>query len=309
MQAARKTALYLLLFLATGAGVHAADFRSDPLSIYYTSSLNGNLDGCTCKTAPKAGLVKRAAVLRGRDRDSSVLIELGDILDPLGDLDLAGHIFEIYAELGYDVIAVGDQEFADGAAAMVERSEVYPLVSHNLTVCPTEESCFIITMAPIVLERGDWRIAIVAVIDTEVFYFADPEIKKALKIEDPLLVAQTSLERLQGEELDARILLYHGSSHRLEELSGGLEGYDLVLSAHDQVLIDGRSMSGVPVYSPGPEGNRLGELTLRKNRRGMLTRKHSFRELSYSEDPDDPAVRGRIEEYIQKLRGRLKTAR
>jgi len=42
------------------------------------------------------------------------LVDAGDIIDELPDKELTRHIFEVYQELGYDAIAVGDQEFSNG---------------------------------------------------------------------------------------------------------------------------------------------------------------------------------------------------
>jgi len=73
----------------------------DTLAIYYSASLNGNLDGCNCDMNPVAGLVKRAAFLRSHERPKpSLLVDAGDILDELPDKELARHIFEVYQELG-----------------------------------------------------------------------------------------------------------------------------------------------------------------------------------------------------------------
>ncbi|MCK5568093.1 MAG: hypothetical protein KAJ15_00140, partial [Spirochaetes bacterium] len=69
------------------------------IKIMYTSSLNGNLDGCPCRTDPKAGLVKRAAFLRSiTDRSDVILVDTGDILDSYPDEPLAEEIFKIYDE-------------------------------------------------------------------------------------------------------------------------------------------------------------------------------------------------------------------
>ena len=86
----RQLLLISLLFLITvsfafaggsGEGVAA----ENTFSILYTSSLNGNIDGCECKSGPKTGLVKRAHFLRSYDLQRSVLVDTGDIFDVLPD--------------------------------------------------------------------------------------------------------------------------------------------------------------------------------------------------------------------------------
>ena len=96
------------------------------ITIYYTASLNGNVDGCRCKMNPVAGLVKRAAFLRSLETSGpSLILDAGDIFDEYPDPDLAAHILQVYAELGYDAIAVGDQEFTNGAAGLLEYKSLH----------------------------------------------------------------------------------------------------------------------------------------------------------------------------------------
>ena len=68
----------LLLFLLAASGASG-------LTVLYTSSLNGNLDGCACRSQPRAGLATRAAWLRALPgRDAAVLVEAGNVLAGTG---------------------------------------------------------------------------------------------------------------------------------------------------------------------------------------------------------------------------------
>ena len=72
---------------------------------------------------PVAGLVKRAAFLRSLETSGpSLILDAGDIFD---EYPLAAHILQVYAELGYDAIAVGDQEFTNGAAGLLEYKSLH----------------------------------------------------------------------------------------------------------------------------------------------------------------------------------------
>jgi 2',3'-cyclic-nucleotide 2'-phosphodiesterase (5'-nucleotidase family) len=89
--------LLLLLFAALCAVPAGTETT---LTIYYTASLNGNLDGCTCEMNPVAGLVKRAAFLRTlKSSGTTLVLDAGDIFDEYPDPDLAKHILEVYREL------------------------------------------------------------------------------------------------------------------------------------------------------------------------------------------------------------------
>ena len=116
--------------------------KEEIIKILYTTSLNGNLDGCECKVASRAGLVKRASYLRSlTDRGNIILVDVGDILSARPDELLANEILETYREIGYDVIGVGDQEFSNGIEKLLKYREYNLLVSNNLAVCPDENIC------------------------------------------------------------------------------------------------------------------------------------------------------------------------
>jgi 2',3'-cyclic-nucleotide 2'-phosphodiesterase (5'-nucleotidase family) len=303
MRVLARAVLFLFAVCAFGA-----DFRSEPLVVYYTSSLNGNLDGCDCTSNPKAGLVKRAAYLRERDRQSSILLEIGDIFDPRGDEPGSDHILQIYKELDYDAIVVGDQEFANGVENVLLYKEDFPLRSNNISVCPDDTACYFISLGPLILERGDWRVGIVSVTDPNVFYFAPDSLKEKLKIEDPAETARMMLEGMAEEDLDIKILIVHGRMGNVEEIAAASPGYDVIIAGHDQMLVKPKRVGDAVIVSPGEEGNRLGMLTIKKRRTRRLNISNSFHLFDYEKDPDDPDVRERIEAYKDSLRNKLKTS-
>jgi 2',3'-cyclic-nucleotide 2'-phosphodiesterase (5'-nucleotidase family) len=191
-------ALPAALILAPAALSLSADGNVErTLTILYSSSLNGNLDGCDCKGHPRTGLVKRAAWLRKLEHPEQVLlVDVGDLLDPYPDRDLATAIFDTYLELGYTAIALGDQEFANGLESLLEYRERYPLMAHNLTLCPDENRCIFFSTAPLIVERAGMSIGLFALIDPQVFTLYPPELKNKLKVQDPRTAARNQLAYL-----------------------------------------------------------------------------------------------------------------
>ena len=82
----RRAALAAVLLLGL-AGIAAvavlapSPARGSRVDIYYTASLDGHLDGCTCFGYPTAGLVKTGRFLRARDRASSLFLDAGDLYE------------------------------------------------------------------------------------------------------------------------------------------------------------------------------------------------------------------------------------
>lgn len=300
-KAALSAALLLCatLLLAEGGGERA-------LTLYYTSSLNGNLDGCNCRKNPKAGLVKRAAWLHARrDRERSILVDAGDILDVYPDEPLSRAILDSYAELGYDAVAVGDQELTDGIPRLLEYRETVPLICHNLTVCPDETRCVFVTLEPLLVSRGGLRIGIFALIDPEAFALYPEQLTSLLKIPPPAQVAPGLLQQLREQGAELTILLYHGPYERARALALEVEGLDVVVVGHEQQLIDAEQVGDTTFVSPGSQGNHLGILSMSFDSRGRPSLANRFEYFRWETSPDDPQVRRRILAYREALRGRV----
>lgn len=302
----------LILFFMSALMLHGKGQQEHELTIYYTSSLNGNLDGCVCKAAPKAGLVKRAFYLRReRDVDASLLVDTGDIFDVYEDELLAREILEVYRELDYDAVAVGDQEFSNGIAALLElleNGEEYPLFCHNLTLCPDQNRCIFFSNEPLIIEKSGFRIGLFALLDPEVFTLYPEEVKKQIKLASPQAAAENMLRKL--ENVDLTVLLFHGSCEKAAELAEKVEGIEVIIVGHEQRLIEAHKVNDSILASPGEEGNRLGILTLSltpNGPRGVVKYNNHFRLFRYEGDEDDAAVRRRIERYKLELREKLQS--
>jgi len=286
--------------------VHGTGQQERQFTIFYTSSLNGNLDGCVCKGAPKAGLVKRAFYLRReRDVDNSLLVDTGDIFNVYEDRLLAREILEVYRELDYDAVAVGDQEFANGVAELLTNGEEYPLFCHNLTLCPDESRCIFFSNEPLVIEKSGIHIGLFALLDPEVFTLYPEEVKKQIKLSSPQAAAENMLRKLGG--VDLTLLLFHGSYEKAAELAENVEGIEVIVVGHEQRLIEAHKVNDSILVSPGEEGNRLGILTLALTQRGVTEYDNYFRLFRYEGDEDDAAVRRRIEKYKLELREKLQS--
>ncbi|HEB10155.1 MAG TPA: hypothetical protein ENI06_02950 [Spirochaetales bacterium] len=299
----------LIFFFMSALMLHGTGQQEHQFTIFYTSSLNGNLDGCACKSAPRAGLVKRAFYLkRERDVDTSLLVDTGDIFNIYEDKLLAREILEVYRELDYDAVAVGDQEFSNGIAELLANGKEYPLFSHNLTLCPDESRCIFFSNEPLVIEKSGFRIGLFAVLDPEVFTLYPEEVKKQIKLSAPQSVAENMLRML--EDVDLTLLLFHGSYEKAAELAENVEGIDVIVVGHEQRLIEAHKVNDSILVSPGEEGNRLGILTLALTPKGPRRRikyDNHFRLFKYEDDEDDAAVRRRIERYKLELREKLQS--
>lgn len=279
------------------------------LNIYYTSSLNGNLDGCECRANPKSGLVKRAAFLRSRARGDSILVDAGDILDVAPDTEMARHLLEVYRELGYDAVAVGDQELSNGTAALRQYAADYPLLSNNLSL-KTGATEAPLNPGPLVLRKGKLRVTVLSLLDPEVFALYPKQLKSQISITPPreALASLLASAPAAGEVSSARltVLVYHGPIEAAASLVAQTPGIDVVIVGHEQRLVHPQKVGGAILASPGEEGNRVGILTLKFRDGRIAGYSHEFRLFEYTRDLDDSGVRKRIDQYREALRAKVK---
>lgn len=282
--------LVLALLLPGGARPWAEGGRV--LTVLYTGSLSGNLDGCTCERIPTAGLVKRAAWLKdGRPPGPALLVDAGNILDEYPDPDLSREILEVYRELGYDAVAVGDHELAEGSRALAGYRRKFPfLVSGNLPAFAAP--------APRVVERGGVRVGIVALAEPGLF-------APAVKAAPAAPAAREGVRRARQAGAELVLLLYHGTRAGLAGLLAECEGIDLAIYTHEGRLDPPTRVGATLVASPGEEGNHLGVLTLTLAGGRIASFEGRLQTFTFRRDPDDPGVRRRIERYREALRRRL----
>ena len=292
------TAVLMLVFLP------AFSLTADTeISIYYTSSLNGNLIGCDCKGVPKAGLSTTASYLRGIDSDNSIILDLGDFNDARTDELLSNTLIELYDEIGYDFSALGDQELGSGIEYFKTASKSLDFICNNIKIDGR-----LLSPAPVVITRTGIKIGIASVIDPNVFFFYPDDVKRRIEVLDFSAAADRALSELEKSGSDFNILLFHGNLEGAKELYKAKSGWDAVLSAHDQVLFEQQDGNRI-IASPGEEGNRVGRLDLTFRFKRLTEVSNSMRYFKYEVDPEDPGVLQAFEDYKKELIQNLKNGK
>jgi 2',3'-cyclic-nucleotide 2'-phosphodiesterase (5'-nucleotidase family) len=306
----RRFALPLLALLLAASALPASGKKEARIVLFYTASLNGNLDGCTCAASPRAGLVTRAAWLRSRPHvDDSLLVDAGDLLDTRADDLMPDLIMDSYLELGYDAVAVGDQDLANGAAALLALKQGRPLLSNNLTVCPTDDACVIFSLAPLYVRKPWGKAGIGALIDPSVFALYPQTVKKTVKIAACAQTAAGLLERMRMDGAALKVLLYHGPMEGAKAIAREAPGFDVIVVGHEQLLAAPQRIGDTLLVSPGEEGNRVGALALVLSGGKLASYRNEFKLFSYASDAKDPIVSARVDGYFDALTSRLKQAR
>jgi 2',3'-cyclic-nucleotide 2'-phosphodiesterase (5'-nucleotidase family) len=271
------------------------------LQVFYTASLKGNLIGCDCRRIKRAGLVKRAYFLRKMGKPNNLLlVDAGDILEPKpGDKARADYIFQVYQDLKYDAIGLGDNELVTGAQRILGYQAKYPLMANNLLMLRGLDSgtgLVPFTKEPLILVKGKYRVGVMALLE--------PQFKSAAKFSEMLSekyqitpcedAATKMVPVLKAKKVNFTVLLYHGDYDNAVRLANSVRGIDLIVVGHGEKLIDIQMVGRTAIVSPGEEGNRIGMLDVSLSGKGATFIKNSFREFTFQDDPNDPEVWDKI---------------
>lgn len=293
------------LTLAAGS-LFASGRGEPPMVLEYTASLVGNLDGCDCASHPRAGLVKRAAFLRADpEGNRALLLDAGDIFDPMRDELLADTLRAVYAELGYDAVAVGDAELAGGVPYLLSHRGRPALIAHNLSAAAEGGTRVPFSPDPLIVTKPWGKVAVCALLDPSVLDQVPAEIRGSLAAAPCEEAARVFAARIRGQGIALSVLLYHGPSSHAAALARAVPGFDVIVVGHEQLLQEPVRVGSSILVSPGEQGNRLGRLELVRSGDGALSYRNSFRLFSHEKDPDDPSTRARYDSYIAALRQRL----
>jgi 2',3'-cyclic-nucleotide 2'-phosphodiesterase (5'-nucleotidase family) len=299
-----RTRILGVLLLSAAALFSASLLPAQSLTIYFTASLRGDLDGCACERNRVAGLVKRAAFQRTVPKDALVL-DTGDILDATKDPDLTREILAVYKELGYAAVGVGETELSEGVPALAANARRFPFLSHNLQL-RTKAAWEPLSAKPLLLTRAGVRIALLGVTEPKTLE-GHQELKEGnLRLEDPVQTATrlAAESRKQGARLV--IVLFHGVEAGARRLAEASPQVDLVLFGHKGLLMPPEKAGRALLACPGDNGNYIGVLTLRLGPEGIAGFEHRLLTFNYEKDPDDPSVRERVRAYRKKLQERLR---
>lgn len=297
----RRIAALFVLCAAAPLGLAAAE-----LTVRFTASFHGSLEGCDCKLTPRAGLVKAAAWIRGAHRPGvDLLLDAGDLFGEGRDELLEVALLASLADLGYAAAAVGEREIEAGATALLAYRNRFPLLANNLSLRDTKGIWVPFGADALLLRTERASVAVLALLDSQALDVLPAAVARSVRLEPPGEAASRLLADPRVKAADFVVLLYHGGYERAAEILRVTPGVHLAVVAHEQKLIAAHRVGGSVVVSPGEAGNRVGTVTLTTRPLLGLSFAGQFQSFSAGFGPDDPVVRRRIGEYEAALRSRL----
>lgn len=275
------------------------------LTILFSNSTNGHLESCDCPTHPYGGLVRRASYINDVRKKSKnlLLLDSGDIFPPYPNKKLVECLLKIYEYMKYDVVGIGDQELS--YSDFVKEKDEYniPFLASNLNYCEGA-LCNFMTPQEKFIEKAGLKIAILSIVDPDVFVLYPEKFKKKFVILNPDDIISGFIER-NKDKYDYLILVSHSGLDRDKIFAEKFPEVDLIIGGHSQNLLQQPHKSGKTlIVQAGPDAQYIGELKLKFDESKKLTSyEHKIVPLT-KEIPDDPTVRNHINTYKEKLKSK-----
>ncbi len=263
------------------------------LRILYTSSLNGNLDGCTCKVNPISGLVKRGTWIEEyRNKYPNVIIvDTGDSISDASDLKKAKAIFESFSLLKYDAYLPGESDFSIGVQNFYEISKYTNLLGTNFIYNPGILSNNIIFGSKEkILDVNSIQVRILGLLHEDTMLYVPNDIRSKIKFIDEKFIPK------YNPNYQVTIILSHAGIERDRKLISNIDFPLLVIGGHDQYQPKnggGFELSGgIWYFQSGADGNQIGEIVLEVDKSSNFKIiSHKLHFIDYSTTPDHTQIR------------------
>ena len=255
--------IFILSLVLAAAALQAEPAR---LLLIQTNADNGILYPCRCPSEPKGGLAKRATLIKALSRDAKefLLLDSGDDLGLDSDRRTDSLVLAAYQAMGYQAIAVGDQELSHGADYFLDLAKNFKLtfLAANLKYNgqPVGKPCRVLRF-----EDPKVSVGVIGAIWPKAFMFYPKSVTRGLEIADPDSALRHLADSLRPL-VDVLVLLSHLGYEQEVEAAKRFPQFDLIIGGHSQTELKQPDRSGgVPVIEAGVSSKYLSESWLEKS--------------------------------------------
>jgi hypothetical protein len=233
--------------------------------IVYSGAMHGMIESCGCAGNPAGGMTKEKTVVdQIRRRGLPMLyVNPGDLFPFDKRPAKMKPIAEAAALMGWDALAIGDQEMSEGLGRFRELAAAFrlPFLSANL-LGPDGKR-----VAPpyMIKDLAGIKVGIFAVLgDQSYLYFRNDNLK-GLAIEPTLAAIADVLQELRGK-VDYIILLSHQDKYLDREVARRFPEINLIVGGHDEEMLVTPILKAATLrVGVGPAGDYLGVVHLSVN--------------------------------------------
>lgn len=291
------------VFLLFGFFLPMVSFSQTILPILISTQNNGVLRDCECGDDCHGGLAERATlVARFRKAYGEILLlDGGDFSTTIGRQRKDEFVIQSYARLGYDAIAIGDQEFRNGwdFFQQITVPAKLPLVCANLYHRNSGER---LTQQFFLKKIQGINIAITGCISATAFEWLDSTKYQQVEIFPFLPVLQKLVPELAAKA-DVIVLLAQVTPSELETIARLVDDISIIVAGHRPALPEAalQEKQGKMIVSAGVASAYLAKLNLHLN---------DAKELKYydfdlicvgSNVPEDTKFKKFIDRYFEEF--------
>ena len=270
-------------------------FKKTPgVVLLFTGQNSGKLEVCNCSGPMPGGFARRSGLIssyRARYKQTFV-VDTGDLFS-IFEKSLANKfIAKAYKMMGYDAVAIGDQELLAGCDALLKILQESKLQAISTNLKFKNNQLNSIVKKAVTYETQNFKLAILSAALPESFLFFPEKIKKEFKIESLKL-----LKKLSSEYKNAGFcigIILHGSADEVAIASNELKA-DFFLRGNTEISEDEPlyTKNKKPIYLIGSPDD-LGALAISKNDK---TQKFHFEFRNIIVDEDYPIDKRMLEIY------------
>lgn len=283
--------MLIIILLLIFSSILAED---NSIYILHTNNTNGALENCYCPDHPFGAIEKRSVFINNfiREHPNTIVVDAGDFFSVTHRPFLDSLIIDAYTSLPYDAILVGDQELSRNNLNQHAKKLNKPLLAANLL-----NHIDLGIKSHIIINRGNYKIGIVGIINPKVFRFYPQEIKDSIKLENPEESISAFINEF-SDSLDLIIALTHQGHDNDVSLAESITGLDIIVGSHTQTKLDsGDVVNGSLVVQAGKEGYYIGIVEVQFDKEKNIKTKSARIETMTLGMPDDPYIMKLINAY------------
>ena len=250
--------------------------------IIFTGSANGVYQNCLCPEKPLGGLERRAqliADIKARHPDA-LLLDSGDNFIDYMAAEVKDVIAESMAFIGYDLVALGDQDIVYGVSEYLELPEVTKTFGE-----------------PVTITKGALTYSILPLIHPRVTRFYEQEPFAPFDLDGWEEQIEGWLAIPMPRET-VRILLSHAGFDTDREIARRFPEIDLIVGGHSQtVLKKVAEEDDVQIVNIGGNAGYVGELEIQMRRGKLRIREYTLHPMTLSL-PSHPRVLQIIDQHL-----------
>jgi len=261
------------------------------ITILYTGSTHAMLYPCKCPLASDGGLSRRSTLIKElrKKYPDLILLDAGSFFagGPLDEytqnqeLDKKRTLFNLKAMelMGYDAVAVGEDEFNFGRGFL---EEIISKTKIGFLSCNIKSEKF---LPYIIKQIKDMKIGIIGV--SRLF---DLQKLDGLEIIEPSVAVKNTVEQLKQKDVDLIVLLGELSSQEEDKIIREVKGIDLLIEGYNTNRKDPFAKIGsLLIVNADWQGKSLGKLTLKIENNKIVDYKVELIRLS-DKIKDDPKI-------------------